>query len=263
MRVRISLLPTLTVGLAIAGFQATERSADAAIIANLSYAGQIGNAGGAVGVSLNGNYVVSLSQGGPFLWNVNSVTGGTVDWVPNTSNAGQILTFCMQVTQYISSGNFNVNPLTSAPDSGFVIGQINSTAADALGRLWQSHISEALVDATKAAAFQLAIWKLEYDLGTSTSLSSGYLTTNSVAGITDLAESWVSAALTGNGPIASLYALTKGDGQDQLVQYEPPVTTQSTPTPEPMSLAIWSLVGATFVIPSLKRKRMNATNVVA
>jgi hypothetical protein len=195
---------------------------------------------------------VNLSQGGGFLWNVISNDTGIVldEYV-----SGKLLTFCLELSETFSSGTYNVDliSLDSAPKPGVGLPStgMGTTKADQLSILWAKYIGDAMTSAANSAAFQLAIWMIEYDnLELSSHFGSGTPQT-----IKNLANSWVDYVKTApsDAERADLMAFSKTGFQDQLVAVIPPSPGPS-PVPEPSSVAVWLLVGAAVGI-GLRRRR--------
>jgi hypothetical protein len=110
-----------------------------------------------------------------------------------------------------------------------------------------------------AGAFQLAIWKLEYDhastqytdtTGTpgSVDFSNGFLqVSNPNNSMATTAAKWINALSSFQGTPANLMALTSPSQQDQLVEVES-INPHNGPVPEPASSIIWVMAGCLAVI---------------
>ncbi|HEX5443514.1 MAG TPA: PEP-CTERM sorting domain-containing protein, partial [Pirellulales bacterium] len=217
----------------------------------------------------------TLSEGGATNWSNPTQVSGPNDFTftgnPLTAPSGQFISFCIELTQDISLNHtYTVDaiPLDMAPKpvSGQLTSGMGPTAAGLIEELWAAHFHDIFyqpnssdpnlqsVQNSNAAAFQLAIWKLEYDGGQYLDFSEGSLQV-AVGDSDDLldpsvltAKSWLKDIdLNGNGPKASLLALT-GHGsinfQDQVVQ-----------VPEPSSLVFISLGALGMAVARRGRRR--------
>ncbi len=238
----------------------------------------------------------ALTYGGAFLWNVlpgSSLTPAPtiddfVDPTPGNTvaaNATDLLTFCLELNRNIGWGGqyrAEILPLADLPSSGAPPGSsplgMGPVSAELIAKLWYKYYSNAVAGLSPqgatispaAGAFQLAIWKLEYDpelmTGTSFAASgfgSGFLTVDDLShSIVSLAASWIDDILKNRNvyEMANLRGLRltdrngNGDYQDQVAQLTGG-NIQSFPAPEPASLAIWLVVGAAFAVPKLRRRR--------
>lgn len=134
---------------------------------------------------------------------------------PDTGPWTQFLSFCLEA-------DLDLTPFDGA---GYTVVKNTNTW---LGELW-ARFSAEIDTAIEAAGFQLAVWELAYD-GSDRNLETGRFTSFGSSVATQAAN--YLAALTGEGPRASLYVLTSntGDRQDLL-----------TEVPEPTSLALLGL----------------------
>jgi hypothetical protein len=174
-----------------------------------------------------------------------SYTPGVVNWngtSQSTSSAFQhsFISFCIELTQDINPGTtytYNVSSLANAPVGG-TMGAWKATEIEKLwGGFFNSVNSASLTQAQRdinAAAFQLDIWKIEYDwtsssqtlINSSGSSSPGntfYANGNSA--VTTQANLWL-AQLKQNPnayTAANLEALTNSNYQDQVVAVPLPV----------------------------------------
>lgn len=209
-------------------------------------------------------YVSNLAvmHGGAFQWNtVSNDTGIKLVDGLGTASSTDFTTFCIDLTQYIYPGQnhaFTLTELSSAPKpaSGpLPASGMGANAAFYLQQLWAQHFTSIFSQATPAlkntyaSAFQLAIWEIEYEQGTTFNLAQGFLrVTNSGDGaVTSLASSWLSGLKnqsTYQGPLANLVALSAGY-QDQLAQIHS--------NPEPGSIAVW--LGVAAVGGFMRRRR--------
>lgn len=259
------------------------------------YHGPSGNSAVTVNLTVNsvnyGNH--NVSSGGSFNWqnfnyvpdNVSTETDeyGALTFVgQNVSGYGyRILTFCLELTENISPGvtygnlsntsvtdDLKVQSLQLAPDStgGLPVGDLGDVSAHLIEELWKSHFLEVMTEtdaATQkvlAGAFQLAIWKIEYDGGAvgNRNLSSGNLkvVSGATSSTATTAQAWLNALTpTGTGLRAKLVGLSKTGFQDQVAEVLA-VTNEVVIVPEPASLATWGVLGLLGL--AYRRRRMAA-----
>lgn len=215
-----------------------------------------------------------VSQGGAVDWSNLTYLSGDNHYTfmgDPTSNPSpsQFISFCIELTQDISLNStytVDVVSLASAPKpaSGPLATGMGNTPAMLISELWAAHFNDIFYNGSqqnpveptqeeRAAAFQLAIWKLEYDSNnlnyTGNALfQHGFLqvTQNIGNASVGLAEQWVAdvVAMNGNGPQANLLAISghptgfdsKGnpiypDFQDQVVEV----------LPEPATWLLWAM----------------------
>jgi hypothetical protein len=133
---------------------------------------------------------------GAFNWSVQSDTGATF------SPGQSIYTYCIEQSQdfnifnsytFTTNDNLSGNPL-NGPDQG----AISALGALQLQSLVTDHWSQALSSNTSAAAFQLAVWEIEYDAGGHT--GTGTDTLDKTAHTSDyyFGNGRIQAAATGN-----------------------------------------------------------------
>jgi hypothetical protein len=161
---------------------------------------------------------------------------GVVNWTGVSTNApafrGKFTTFCLELTQDISPGNaytYSLIALDNAPKPGSPAtggsGGMGAIKANEIRQLWTGFHGTIGSDGTKAAAFQLCIWKIEDDWGTSaaTDFTKGNFRASNNASATDQASAWLmNLTHTQYAPDQSLMALTSGQFQDQLVALPAP-----------------------------------------
>jgi hypothetical protein len=174
---------------------------------------------------------------------------GMVNWkgVPTNSAPfqGKFTTFCLELTQDINPGTpytYSLVSLQNAPKPGSSqtggAGGMGNIKADEIRKLWGAFYSSINGDGTKAAAFQLAIWKIENDWGGSgtsaTDFTLGNFRASGNTSATDQASTWLTDLTKPNtyAPDKTLMALTSDSYQDQLV---------SVPVPVPPSLWLASI----------------------
>jgi hypothetical protein len=292
-----------TVVFAVVG--AFDSSARAGTVLNLSFVGQDATArtSSNLSVSLYNNVngtglvtTVGVNQGGGFDWKVNGSSGGLtfVGYSPlGATSAVNILTFCIELTQHVANDSqASVVPLEQAPqpssgpitDTGNnpVIG-MGPVAAGRIMQLWSDNFDKVLhpsnytypnsttnlTQSDAVGAFQLAIWKIEYDASNNygapltANFGAGYLRADTNSLVTKLATAWINA-INNNDPSANLMALTGGkytNFQDQVFAI-PDVGPHASPIPEPGSFAIWSLVAIVGAAAKGCRRRHVETAVV-
>jgi hypothetical protein len=115
-------------------------------------------------------------------------TPGEVNWTlsSNTSNIvlpKKFITFCIELTQDISTGTsyqYSVVSVDKAPKPGSTQSGdgMGTYKAGEIAKLWTAYYSSIGTDGDKAAGFQLAIWKIEYDWTSSSSQSTSFTTGN-------------------------------------------------------------------------------------
>ncbi len=165
---------------------------------------------------LNGWRSVSASAG-VFVLDQRPAAGGPWD---------QFLSFCLEPDVYLTpfSNPYSVNTVSGAGYSQPLIGE-----------LWGRYRGLVTND-TSAAAFQVALWELAYG-ATDLNLSSGVFQLSSGGSVYSTAQSWLSS-LNGTGPQASgLVVLVN----NQQLHDRQDLITQTTPVPEPGTLALLAL----------------------
>lgn len=239
--------------------------------------GWIGGTGTAV--LWHGSQVVTTTYGGALLWtqlnpnspdllayqtNGLSPTYGSypAGW-PN-GDASNFISFCIEIGQDVTvPGSHDYTQpladLSTAPvgSGGGILppdAPMGALAANLIEQLWYQHMdavaptnsSSALYSNTNVGAFQLAIWKLVYDQGATSTLETGNLTAGASAETT-LADLWLSQltySVQSTG-VANLAAFTSSGLQDQVVAM----------VPEASSVSIWSLLCvATGLVVHRRRK---------
>jgi hypothetical protein len=239
-----------------------------------------------------GNWA-STSEGGGFLWQGTVTDATTVPLTPGPV-ISNLVTFCLEINEqvhgnHVINGPFTVSSSIDVAPKGEGM-SMGVTAANYIRELWYRDSGYALsTSATTSinstvytaaqvnAAFQLAIWKLEYDansgahahgltyaagLGSAITgvdwndktgnmyVSGGYNTT-----ITGLATYMLTQLTTPNATnTATLYALLSDTYQDQLFGPKVPTPNVGIPVPEPASLVTWLLLGFVATSANLRRR---------
>lgn len=216
-----------------------------------------------------------VSQAGAFNWSIPG--GGTVPFTANPTDTDDFISFCIELTQDISFGHtYKVDAIDLSaapiPGSGPLGSGMGSPAAALIEELWASQFNGIFTSTNpnaSAAAFQLAIWKLEYDGGTTYNFSQGSLqASGSISSqVMSLATSMLSSIdPTGNGTKANLLALTgheyydsygklvKTPFQDQVVAL-PPSPPPGNVVPEPSSLMLCAIGGLGMAAARRGRRR--------
>jgi hypothetical protein len=167
---------------------------------------------------------------------------GVVNWTGKSSNSpafkGKFTTFCLELTQDISPGiayTFALVCLENAPRPGSsqTGNGMGLTKANEIRTLWTAFHGSLDGDDNKSAAFQLAIWKIEYDWGngqSATDFTKGNFRASDNGGATNLASGWLINLTQPNSyiPDQNLMALTSDKYQDQLVSVPVPPTISLT-----------------------------------
>lgn len=212
-----------------------------------------------------GTSTAMLSSAGAYKWNVTSDTGSTFS--SNIVNHTPLYTFCIQAFQTTGS-SYNVAGLNTAtplggPDGGAIDALAAAQIQGLVDKYWSAldfgktkstnytFNSVAYTDDQVAAAFQLALWEIEYDGGaggekfgaTANYFSSGNLKAvrsgtaarqlDGQAAI-NLANGWLNN-FTADVAISSI-ALVSGTRNDQFFGIPNAFSGASVPTPLPMAL---------------------------
>ena len=271
-------VPTL---LAITGLLLAGAVAQAGTIVNVTFQDQDPPAtpNGGVGVRLYDGLNSSGTPNSPAVTNVSLNEGGAFDFkVSNpsstlfmgpggTASSTAIVSFCLEMTENIQYGptNLAIIPLAKGPAqaSGPNMNGMGGTSAKLNEELWGKYINTALspppglTTSQAAGAFQLAVWKLEYDgkdpYGPpgSVNFSKGSVEAGedkaSDATVLNTACNWINSLSLdpASGDLANLVASSSPNCQDQVCQIV---------TPEPSSNLIWLVVAALGVYPLMRRR---------
>jgi hypothetical protein len=194
----------------------------------------------------------------------------------NPAVANLFSSFSIDLSHPIQSGTtytYTVQSLATAPIPGsshtIPPNAIGAAKADAIERLWNGFFSNTMSH-TDAAAFQLAIWRIEYDWAagqTAASLenfrggnfrASGSANTSGAAAITE-AQGLLANVFAGQGlygiDASGLFALTSPDAQNQIAQARFQSTFAPAPsTPEPTSMCLALVGGLTLSVVGYRRR---------
>jgi hypothetical protein len=279
---RLCIIPAL---LAMAGLLGASTAALAGTVVNVTFQGQDPNATptSGMGVRLYDSLNSSGRPNSPAVTNVHLNEGGAFDFKVNNPSSTEflgsggvasstgILSFCIEMTEYIQSGptNLTMIPLADGPAqmSGPNVNGMGGTSAMLIEELWGKYINTVLdppaglTTSQAAGAFQLAVWKLEYDghdayaTPGSVNFAKGYVEATAHnagdAAIISTASSWINSLTLdpSTGSLAQLVAISGPNYQDQVCQIV---------TPEPSSNLIWLVVAAIGVYPIMRRRNSAA-----
>jgi hypothetical protein len=179
---------------------------------------------------------------------------------------GSFSGFCIDINQEIMFGqtvDFSKAALKDAPKPGMGMGLLK---ANLIGELWYNDYKAIGTDDTKAAAFQIAIWKIINDTTSNTDKDSiskstladfnaGNFKVSGNLGAVSQATTWLKGIdPTGNGhKAAGLFALTSPSAQDYGVQ-------GTLMVPAPSSLVLVGIGGLLVGFTSFPRRpRKTAT----
>jgi len=165
--------------------------------------------------------------GGPFSWTVNSVTAG------NGITAGTtVQTWCVDLFHSISASptSYTLNNVSALPNS--------TSIKNLFGEGYK--VGGVVAD---PAAFQLALWELEYDTAPGNMTSGNFQYTGSNSSVLADAQALVSKALydTAHNVDAfsqylsgyQMYVLDSSTKQDQVILVPPPPNKGNNPVPAP------------------------------
>lgn len=163
-------------------------------------------------------------------------TGGTDTLLPST-----FITYCVEMGEYISGGPHNHPEVVSLPGNTTITGGVtgpilfDAIRTQHVQRLWANAFPLVDSNANLSCAFQLAQWELTFDddmtLGGG---GGGRFWVNAgqfQAGITDVAEAWLTNIRTGVWTAERRVVLLRG----------PNIQDQVGMVPEPATLGVLSL----------------------
>ncbi len=175
-----------------------------------------------------------------------SVTAPSANNVPTgafkgTWNGTPIVFFCFELTQYFSFGNTYTDYTASNP---------SGATFTLLSRLFTEGFAHALDSTQNSAAFQLAVWEIEYETGSPTDLRAGSFHVLSDNGHT----ATVNAAnyLLTHLPSTGLYSITLLHSPDYQDFIYGTSTLRQAPEPSPLPLVGIGLAAMIFV--TLRRR---------
>lgn len=248
--------------------------------------GTILNPGASVKINFGDGKAPSLNYyPGVVNWTVKKGPSGEPNaaWVPAVGKAFK--TFCIELTQDINPGKtytYNLVNLKDAPKPGTSqsggSGGMGQNKANAIGALWAANYSSTVPPPlgstakskaaanSNAAAFQLAIWKIEYDWGNSSFNFSGNGTndfnhgnfrasaissdSNSSTAIAT-ADAWLKNLgwnVNGRRTETGLIALSSPSAQDQVMALPHPTVSFGSPVPVPPTFYLAAIGGLALLL---------------
>ena len=224
----------------------------------------------AVTVKYNNGANTVTGTPGPYYWHQSPGNG-----VPlNSALPNGVTTFCVELSQTISTGStytYTTTPLASGPG-------ISPQEATLISQLYATNFNTAwnstsFTGSNASTAFQLALWELVYDTGSSLSLSGGnfFLTTTPAnANAVAIAQGWLTDLKDGKGknlatvfPNSQLVYLSNGSNQDQLALVPIPPTPPGpgNPVPAPAGAVLLGMGGLLAAARNLRRRATAPTTV--
>jgi hypothetical protein len=199
---------------------------------------------GSVGLTVHqGSLTENVSAGGfTGKWH----SGGTPDVL------SPITFWCFELTQYFSPG-------TSYP--GYTASALGGGAVSRIVQLFQEAFSLADDSSTNSAAFQLAIWEIEYESSGIYDVTSGagFYATGSGANFTaarDQANTWLTHLNDYSGTGLTIALLSNSSHQDFITAGLPPSACCKREIPEPPLLPlVLAAMGAAALVESRRRLR--------
>lgn len=201
-------------------------------LAPVAQGGTLVTTGWAVGSPLSFN-VVSPVTGTPLGVGTTNVSAGAFS---GTFESVPIVFWCIQLDQFFSLGGTYNNYTMTLENSGYFVN---------LGKLFNEAYASALLNATNAAAFQLAIWNIVYDTD-STVATGAFRATSGDLTARNQANTWL-AGLGSFSDNFDTFSLTNPDNQDFVLGTK---TGKFVPEPTPLLL-----IGAALVALMVARRR--------
>jgi hypothetical protein len=207
------------------------------------------------------NYQYTNQYVGEYGWTRSSVNNSNNNY-SGPPNLGQnFISFCIELTQdmtYGSSYTYNVVSLASSPnpngtDTGISSGGMGTTRADEISELWGRDFS-SISTSTQAAAFQVAIWQIEYGTNLTINNAANDISFSNDSSAINQAQTWLNQLDGDTADYASLAAISNSNQQDQVIV---------VPTPKAVWMGLF-MVGAMGWV-GLKRRgtALRAAQVIA
>ena len=199
---------------------------------------------GSVGLTVHQGALTEAVAAGGFTGKWHS--GGTPDVL------SPITFWCFELTQYF-------NPGTSYP--GYTASALGGTVASRIVQLFHEAFGAAGTSSTNSAAFQLAIWEIEYESSGSYDVTtgSGFYATGSGANFTtarDQANYWLAHLNDYSGDGLTIALLHNSEHQDFITSGLPPSACCKRDVPEPPVLPlVLAAMGAAALVESRRRLR--------
>ncbi len=216
--------------------------------------------------TIGGTTTTESAVPGPYYWH-------QVGSPLNSSFPNSVTTFCVELNQYISTGNqYTYTSTALASQSG-----VTALEATDITKLWGAYYNASAWDNTsftgslQSTAFQLALWKLVYDGGTNLNLTSGNFvipgatasSLNNTTTADGLAQTWLNALAGTSSSIFStnfsgeqLVWLSNSWSQDQLTMI--PSSTPPTVVPAPPGLVLAGIGFLGLIGRSVRRRKVAA-----
>ncbi len=201
-------------------------------------------------ISGGSNYDYTNQYVGEYGWTRSSTSNSNNNY-SGPPNLGQsFIIFCVDLTQDMSYGHtytYTVESLAQAPSpnggtTGVPSGGMGTTAANRISELWGRDFSNSFT-ATQAAAFQVAIWQIEYGTNLTINNAANDITFGNDTAAINQAQTWLNG-LTGNSAdYADLAAISCPTAQDQVIV---------VPTPKAVWMGLLMVAGMGWI--GLKRR---------